>query len=510
MTDDARSNPPPDDVSAADVYERITDAVFALDEEWRFTYLDEQAERLLQRSEDELLGSVIWDEFTEAPDSKFRQEYERAMASQTPVTFEAQYPPLDTWFEVRAYPSETGLSVYFRDVTERVRRENVLQEREQALRRAYEVIADSDRTFSEQIEALLNVVKDAVGTDYATLSRVHGDRYVFEVVATPDDADLEAGDTVPLKSTNCDRVVATEQTLVLNDVERDAPEMADRSGNAEWGISCYLGAPVSVGGDVYGSFCFYDMESRSRAFSDWQVTFVNLLSNWVSYELERQRQNERLESFAGMVAHELRNPLHIAQLYHERASDGDEAAAEEVATALERIEEIIDVVLVTARSEDSVIDWEAVELADAATEAWANVTAGESKLAVETDLTVESDPIHLQHLLQNLFKNAVEHGSTSPRSQVHEDAVEHTDSGVTVTVGRLPSGFYVADDGPGIPPEERATVFDAGYTTDEGGIGLGLTFVKQLADTYDWECRVTESDAGGTRFEFTGVDIIGE
>lgn len=371
-----------------------------------------------------------------------------------------------------------------------------LQARERAMRRAYEVIADPDLALPEQIEELLSVVRDAVGIDYATLSRVNQDanRYVFEAIDAPDDADLQAGDETSLDATNCEHVVSTEQTLVLNDVDADAPEFADRSGNAEWGISCYLGAPVTVNGDVYGTFCFYGMEARSEEFTDWQVTFVELLSKWVSSELERQHQHDRLDSFAGMVAHELRNPVQIAQLYQQRAAEGDQAAAEQVATALDRIEELIDVVLVTARGADSLGDKEPVSVADAATETWADVRIDDAELVIETDRIIEADPVHFQHLLENLFANAIEHGGPD----------------VTVRVGDLPTGFYVADDGSGIPKEKRGLVFEAGYTTDDGGTGLGLTFITQLADAYGWDYHVTESDDGGARFEFTGVELADE
>jgi len=494
MHEGGGSNSPRDAAAVTEVFERITDAVYALDRDWQFTYLDEDAEAVFDRDRGELLGAVVWDAVPELAESTFRAEHERALETGDPVAFEEYSPPLDARLDVRIYPSETGLSVVFRDVGERAHRQETLRDRERALRRAYEVIADRDRSFSEQIDALLNVVREAVGTDYATLSRVEGDEYVFEAVDAPEGADLRAGDSVSLSSTNCERVVETERTLVLDDVESDAPELADKSGNADWGISCYLGAPVSVDGEMYGTFCFYGMEARSREFSNWDVAFVDLLSNWVSNELERQRQNERLDSFASMVAHELRNPLHIAQLYHRPAAEGDGAAAEEVATALERIEEIIDVILVTARSRDSAVDREPVDLADAAADAWADTATAEADLVVEAGRTVDADPIHLHHLLLNLFKNAVEHGGRD----------------VTISVGEIPDGFYVEDDGSGIPAEKRCRVFGAGFTTDADGIGLGLTFVARLAETYDWQCSVTQNDAGGARFEFTGVELADE
>jgi PAS domain S-box-containing protein len=109
------------------ILNRVTDAFFALDEEWRFTYVNERAEELLDRTEAELLDKVVWDEFPEAVGMTFQEEYERAMESQTPVAFEEYFPPLECWFAVSAYPSKTGLSVYFRDVTDRRRREETIR-----------------------------------------------------------------------------------------------------------------------------------------------------------------------------------------------------------------------------------------------------------------------------------------------------------------------------------------------------------------------------------------------
>ncbi|TVT85090.1 sensor histidine kinase, partial [Haloferax volcanii] len=108
-----------------------------------------------------------------------------------------------------------------------------------------------------------------------------------------------------------------------------------------------------------------------------------------------------------------------------------------------------------------------------------------------------------QQLLENLFRNAVEHGSTGNQT-ASGDAVEHGsgDGGVAVTVGETDRGFYVEDDGVGIDPEDRDTVFEAGYTTSAQGTGFGLNIVSQIAAAHDWEVRVTEGTEGGARFEF--------
>lgn len=164
--------------------------------------------------------------------------------------------------------------------------------REQALHDAYEISSSADLSFEDQIDAFLELVRDVVGTEFGTLSRVHGDEYVFEAVAAPPGTDLEAGTTAPIGTLpNCEHVVEHERTIALEDVEAEAPELAD----SEWGISSYLGAPVMVDGEVYGTFCFYSTEPREEAFSEWAVTFVDLLSTWTGYELERLKHERRLQ-----------------------------------------------------------------------------------------------------------------------------------------------------------------------------------------------------------------------
>lgn len=207
-----------------------------------------------------------------------------------------------------------------------------------------------------------------------------------------------------------------------------------------------------------------------------------------------EQQNERLESFAGMLAHELRNPLQIAQIYHPQEQPQNEAAAEQVENAIDRIEEMIDVLLITVRGSEATIDDEPVAVAEIATDAWSDlsVETEAAEFSVEAEQVIRADPVHIEHLLRNLYRNSLEHGN--------EDA--------TIRVGDLVDGFYVEDDGPGISEDIREDVAKAGFTTKADGIGLGLTFVDQLAETYDWEWNITDSTAGGVRFEFTDVDLV--
>ena len=210
-------------------------------------------------------------------------------------------------------------------------------------------------------------------------------------------------------------------------------------------------------------------------------------------EQELERTNEQLDQFAGVVSHDLRNPLTVAIGRLEVARqerDSEHLAA--VATAHDRMQSLIDDVLTLAREGATVSEMRPVSLSTLATECWADVETESASPLIETDRVVRADKSRLQQLLENLIRNAVEHGGEA----------------VTVTVGDLSDGFFVADDGPGIPIETRDQVFSAGHSTTDTGTGLGLNIAQQIANAHDWEIQVTESEAGGARFEITGVEFV--
>jgi PAS domain S-box-containing protein len=126
------------------IMESITDAFHTLDRDWRITYINQEAERIVGRSRDELLGKVIWDEFPEAVDTVFYDRYHQAIRENQAVSIEEFYAPLDTWLEVNAYPSEEGLAIYFRDITARKEAEKQLNEQLEELRRWHKATLDRE------------------------------------------------------------------------------------------------------------------------------------------------------------------------------------------------------------------------------------------------------------------------------------------------------------------------------------------------------------------------------
>jgi PAS domain S-box-containing protein len=284
-------------------------------------------------------------------------------------------------------------------------------------------------------------------------------------------------------------------------------------------------ARVEVNPDVPGEL--RDLELRMTPLRADEgdsrvIAFSRDITEQRERERELERQNERVDEFASVVSHDLRNPLNVADLRLELARDEcNSEHLDDVARALDRMETLIEDLLTLARVEREIDDEEVVDLAALAEQCWGTVDTAEATLALETGSTILADRTRLQQLLENLVRNAVEHSSTSPDSQAPEDAgrerssepsvadaPEDGASNVTVTVGDLDDGFFIADDGPGIPPEEREAVFESGHSTKEDGTGFGLSIVAEIVETHGWEVSVTESEAGGARFEITGVEFV--
>lgn len=247
-----------------------------------------------------------------------------------------------------------------------------------------------------------------------------------------------------------------------------------------------------------------------------------------------ERQNEQLERFASVLSHDLRNPLNVAQGYVDLLEEEtDSPFTEKVETALGRMESMVDDTLELTRQGRVVTDPEPVSIPETARDAWANVVTGSATLVVESERTVAGDERRIQRLFENLFRNAVEHGSTGGRpgadhfepgsmdkqsetkdgdiNDIDYDGDTDEDDGkavLRVTVTDRSDGFDVFDDGSGIPADVRDTVFDFGYTTNDSGTGLGLSIVAEIADAHGWYVRVSKAEMGGACFEFRGTTAV--
>ncbi len=236
----------------------------------------------------------------------------------------------------------------------------------------------------------------------------------------------------------------------------------------------------------------YEVSAREITYEGEPAVLASSrdITERVEAKRELERQNDRLAEFASVVSHDLRNPLTVALTALDGARRGvDEDALDRVESALRRMERLIDDLLTLAREGEVVDETERVRVGDVAHRAWGTVATADATLRVASDGTVAADESRLVGLFENLFRNAVEHVGPEVR----------------VEIGVTEDGFYVADDGPGVP-EDGDVVFEHGYTTADDGTGFGLSIVEEVASAHGWDLSVTASESGGARFDISGAE----
>jgi len=384
------------------------------------------------------------------------------------------------------------------DVTEEKGREMELLRNNMAVRGLYETTADPDLSFDDKVEMVLESCRSRLDLEYAFVMEIDPEAGTQKIThARGAHEFLQPGESCPLEETYCRETIEGDGLLAVLEAEEDDRVAEEAYG--EFGLGSYIGAKLSVDDELHGTLCFADEEPREKPFTEFERTLVELMSKWVSYELERResnerlrRQKERLDDFASVVSHDLRSPLTVLMGNLELAEEtGETDYLDSCRDAVDRMESIIDDLLSLARDVDDTGETEAVALADVTEECWRNTDTKDAKLRVETENSIMANRGKLRQMLENLLRNSVVHGGDD----------------VTVTVSDLPggNGFRIEDDGVGIPEDERASVFEPGYATGESGTGLGMYIVKQVAEAHGWGVEVVDGEEGGAAFEVTGV-----
>ncbi len=224
------------------------------------------------------------------------------------------------------------------------------------------------------------------------------------------------------------------------------------------------------------------------------IAMLRDISDRVEHRRQLEQKVKRLDRFASIVSHDLRSPLSVISGHVELAREtGDPEHLDAIEDAAERMESMLSDLLALTREGNLVGERAVVELAVLARRVWADCEFEAATLDVESTMTLQADPDRLRELLMNLFENAASHAGPS----------------VTVRVGTIDTsdrtGFYVEDDGDGIPADEQVVVFQWGHSTTSDGTGFGLAIVEQIAAAHGWEIDVSDAETGGARFEITGI-----
>lgn len=464
------------------ILESITDAFYAVDEDWTFTYVNAQAEEFLERPREELLGQSLWECFPAAVGSRVQHKYETAIEDETTVEFVEYYPPLNRWFEIKAFPFEGGLSVYFDDVTERMQaRESLRRERdftEAIMNTSVTALLTLDReghiTFAnEPAREILDLEEDAV----------EGLRY--EKVGTLYTLD---GDEVAEREWPFPRILRTGTPVA------DARYVLERPDGEQRYIRIN-GAPLRAS----------DGAVRQVVFSVDDITEQVTYERKLEAAKEEAEQASRLKSaFLTNMSHDVRTPLSsilsLTELLAREAPEACQERIELIERSSYRLLDTIDSVLDLAKLETGTVepDWETVELADEliGTAEIFQPQAQENDLTLRTDvqepLRAQLDPTMLHRITDNLLSNAIKF--TEPGGTVTLRAVGTKEAVV----------LEVADTGVGIPDAFRPSLFESfargdGHQGAEGN-GLGLAITKRLTEVMGGTIEVESEPGVGTTF----------
>jgi len=284
------------------------------------------------------------------------------------------------------------------------------------------------------------------------------------------------------------RTLETDESMMITDQQRHDLAQTDDDSDYRSLLSVPIGdhGVLQVGAESAGAF-----DDRDRQLAELLANHAALALDLLSSRQQLEARNDRLEEFTSLVSHDLRNPLEVAMGHLDLAAaqPGEaEQHLQTVADAHDRIDELIDELLALARTDTAELTTEPVAVGSLARQCWELVETDEATLTVTTDGEIVADPGQLRRLFENLFRNAVEHGGRS------------------ITVGGLSNGFYVADDGPGVPSDDRDRVFEPGYSSRPSGTGFGLSIVRGVASKHGWTVGVTDADSGGARFEIHHTD----
>jgi signal transduction histidine kinase len=398
---------------------------------------------------------------------------------------------------------------------------------EQARRDLYEVMKQ-DNPFQAKATEALELGRRYLDVANGHLTEIESASDYRKVLASTDPPDgvLTPGLVLDLQKTFCRETIKRDSPLSIHDATEQGFE--GHPAAAMYGINCYHGTTITIDGEVYGTVCFGSLSPRDEPFTDDETLYAELIGRMLEHEINRDRTDDeidRLDRFASVVSHDLRNPMAVArsriELEREERDSENLAAA---ATAIDRMDDLIDDVLTVARQGREVDDTNTISLETVVECCRQTVDTSAATITVADEFEFQADSDRLQQLLENLFRNAIEHGSTSADAAIQEEAVTsggsttETDAAddraptaegtVSITVGSLDAGngFFVEDDGPGIPEAERDEVFESGYSTASEGTGLGLSIVESIADAHDWAVSVTESaESSGARFEVADV-----
>lgn len=474
--------------------ESVSDAFFTIDRDWRFTYVNREAERLLQRPRAALLGRVVWHEFPDAVGTIFHHQYERALAEFVTVDFETFYPPLGVWLAVTAHPSVEGLAVYFRDVT--------------AARTARAALADSEaqyRTlFDSSMDGILRTRPDgtvlranAAACAMFAMTEAQICQAGRSKLVAPEDGRMQ------LLLDQRDRTGAArgELTMVRGDGSRFEGELASAHYHAS-------------DGELRTYIVVRDITERLRSRQEILSRNADLAARVSRRTAQLEEANAELKAFAHSLAHDLRAPISaingFSGLLH-RSLTGPGLERQQhylgrIRSAATKMDDFTDALLALATLSQAQLQVRDVDLSEIVREVLAELEEQEPRRVlaakIQPGVDVRGDPRLLKMALQNLLGNAWKFTSRRDAAEIAFTAAPGA-GGQTV--------FCIADNGAGFDMAYADKLFGnfqrLHHPAEFPGTGIGLANVQRIIRRHGGSIWGEGKEGEGARFSFTLGDL---
>lgn len=529
----------------ANILESITDGVCAVDREWRYTFVNQKAEQILQKNQSDLLGKNIWEVYPQTVGSMFYNKCHEALRTGVAVEFEDFNPQLNIWLENKVYPSRDGLSIYFQDIT---KRKQIEEERNQLLvcsqaARAKAEMAERRCSFISQASKVLASSLDYQTTlnsvarlvvpflaDYCLIHKLEPDGQMLLVAAIHQDSqkqelmdELSRLYQITIQNPNSftAQVLRTGEPILVSDTSSVIPESITQDARLlqiqrTLDPKSFMVLPLAARGQILGTFVLATAESNRR-YNQSDLSLALDLAHRAAMAIDNaqlycqaQESNRLKDEFLLTLSHELRTPLNVilgwAQMLLVRNLDektirqGIETIERKARAQVRIVYDLLDVSRLIAGKLRLNRDW--VELSLVINEAIDNLRLATSSKSIRLESHFDSsvglirgDSERLRQVLWNLLSNAIKFTPIGGRVEIRLQRVDNY------------AQIQVSDTGQGIVPNFLPYVFDRfrqadGTTTrTHPGLGVGLAIVRYLVELHGGTVQAfSEGEGKGATF----------
>jgi PAS domain S-box-containing protein len=478
--------------------ESITDGFYLIDKDWNFTYLNGQAERMLQRSRQELLGKNVWQKFPAIVGSLLEQEYRHAVQTQCTARFEVFYPPLGSWFGVHAHPGNEGLAVYFQDITARRLAQSQLRLLETAVSHLSDIVLITQADSSRQGGLQIVFVNDA-------FERRTGYRRDEVIGKSP-----EFLRGTLLEYSGYDRITTPKEL----DVVQEEMMIYTKAGQAFW-LEVNVAPLISEDGSrTHWVSLGRDITERRQARQEILQLNGELEARVHRRTAQLQAANQELEAFSYSVSHDLRSPLKTIEGFShllERAVGGDVNVKAKhylgrIRAGVRQMGELIDGLLSLAQLSRDTLQFSEVDLSAIARRVELECREREPDRQVQVHIEdgmvlARGDARLLLAVMQNVLGNAWKFTARQEAARIDIGS----QAGVGQAIGQ--TVYFIRDNGAGFDMTHADKLFGTferlHSPADFSGTGIGLATVKRIIERHDGRVWAQGQEGEGACFYFT-------